>query len=148
MPNAYTRLLLQLLAVLLAVAPSFSAWSATAWTFAVSGDSRNCGNAVMPAIAAAVHANGDPFHWHLGDLRRTRGADVRSHVYGTLTGRVDGVGEVALRFHELDKVALQRARSADYEAADAAFSFAENPLLERLGSSPPAPSCLVHGHEN
>ncbi len=102
----------------------------------------------MPAIAAAVHANGDPFHWHLGDLRRTRGADVRSHVYGTLTGRVDGVGEVALRFHELDKVALQRARSADYEAADAAFSFAENPLLERLGSSPPAPSCLVHGHEN
>lgn len=41
----------------------------TAWTFAVSGDSRNCGDLVMPAIAARVKAEGDAFYWHLGDLR-------------------------------------------------------------------------------
>jgi hypothetical protein len=39
------------------------------WTFAVSGDSRNCGDFVMPAIAARVKAEGDAFYWHLGDLR-------------------------------------------------------------------------------
>jgi hypothetical protein len=45
------------------------------WTFAVSGDSRNCGNLVMPAIAAAVNREGAQFYWHLGDLRRIRGID-------------------------------------------------------------------------
>lgn len=39
------------------------------WTFAVSGDSRNCGDFVMPAIAAKVKAEGDLFYWHLGDFR-------------------------------------------------------------------------------
>ena len=43
--------------------------SAAAWTFAVSGDSRNCGDFVMPAIAAKVKAEGDVFYWHLGDFR-------------------------------------------------------------------------------
>ena len=40
-----------------------------AWTFAVSGDSRNCGDFVMPAIAAKVKAEKDAFYWHLGDFR-------------------------------------------------------------------------------
>ncbi len=40
-----------------------------AWTFAYSGDSRNCGDFVMPAIAADVRAEGDQFYWHLGDFR-------------------------------------------------------------------------------
>ncbi len=40
-----------------------------AWTFAVSGDSRNCGDVVMPAIAAAVLHNHAEFYWHLGDFR-------------------------------------------------------------------------------
>jgi hypothetical protein len=40
-----------------------------AWTFAVSGDSRNCGDFVMPAIAAKVKAESDVFYWHLGDFR-------------------------------------------------------------------------------
>ena len=40
-----------------------------AWTFAVSGDSRNCGDFVMPAIAAKVKAENDAFYWHLGDFR-------------------------------------------------------------------------------
>ena len=46
-----------------------------AWTFAVSGDSRNCGDMVMPAIATAVKAEGDAFYWHLGDLRKTSAPD-------------------------------------------------------------------------
>jgi len=39
------------------------------WTFAVSGDSRNCGDFVMPAIASKVIAEKDAFYWHLGDFR-------------------------------------------------------------------------------
>jgi len=39
------------------------------FTFAVSGDSRNCGDFVMPAIAAKVKAEKDAFYWHLGDFR-------------------------------------------------------------------------------
>lgn len=43
--------------------------SNSTWTFAVSGDSRNCGDFVMPAIAAKVKAQKDAFYWHLGDFR-------------------------------------------------------------------------------
>jgi len=39
------------------------------WKFAVSGDSRNCGDIVMPAIAAGVLKDGARFYWHLGDFR-------------------------------------------------------------------------------
>lgn len=39
------------------------------WYFAVSGDSRNCGDVVMPAIAAGVAQSGASFYWHLGDFR-------------------------------------------------------------------------------
>ena len=39
------------------------------WNFAVSGDSRNCGNIVMPAIAADATKNDAVFYLHLGDLR-------------------------------------------------------------------------------
>jgi hypothetical protein len=39
------------------------------WSFAVSGDSRNCGDVVMPGIAARVKQSGASFYWHLGDLR-------------------------------------------------------------------------------
>lgn len=39
------------------------------WTFAVSGDSRNCGDFVMPVIASRVKAERDAFYWHLGDFR-------------------------------------------------------------------------------
>jgi hypothetical protein len=42
-----------------------------AWTFAVSGDSRNCGNVIMPAIAAGAKKDNATFYWHLGDLRAT-----------------------------------------------------------------------------
>jgi hypothetical protein len=45
------------------------------WTFAVSGDSRNCGDFVVPAIAAKVKAEKDTFYWHLGDFRAMSGPD-------------------------------------------------------------------------
>lgn len=40
-----------------------------AWKFAISGDSRNCGDIVMPAIATGVLSDGATFYWHLGDFR-------------------------------------------------------------------------------
>jgi hypothetical protein len=41
-----------------------------AWQFAVSGDSRDCGDVVMPGIAAQVLEKHAAFYWHLGDFRR------------------------------------------------------------------------------
>lgn len=62
-----------LLLALFAVATLASAQTTQAptkdWSFAVSGDSRNCGDFVMPVIAADVRAEGDQFYWHLGDFR-------------------------------------------------------------------------------
>src|ERR1700730_13197076 len=45
------------------------AQNAAPWKFAVSGDSRNCGDIVMPAIASGVLATRAEFYWHLGDFR-------------------------------------------------------------------------------
>jgi hypothetical protein len=39
------------------------------WRFIVSGDSRNCGDVVMPTIAAHSAQFAPAFYWHLGDLR-------------------------------------------------------------------------------
>jgi hypothetical protein len=39
------------------------------WVFAVSGDSRNCGDLVVPAIAADAKKHNPLFYWHLGDFR-------------------------------------------------------------------------------
>lgn len=66
-----------LLAVLLAAAPAPHR-RATArpdrpagqWHFALSGDSRNCGDVVMPAIARSVRSRQAAFYWHLGDFRK------------------------------------------------------------------------------
>lgn len=46
-----------------------AATSNAAWKFAISGDSRNCGDIVMPAIARGVIQSGAQFYWHLGDFR-------------------------------------------------------------------------------
>ena len=43
--------------------------SAVVLRFAASGDSRNCGDVVMPGIAAKVRAEQLAFYWHLGDFR-------------------------------------------------------------------------------
>jgi hypothetical protein len=45
------------------------------WNFAVSGDSRNCGDVVVPAIAAGAIKNKSAFYWHLGDVRAIYGID-------------------------------------------------------------------------
>lgn len=37
------------------------------WRFIVSGDSRNCGDVVMPTIAAHSSRYTPSFYWHLGD---------------------------------------------------------------------------------
>jgi len=74
---ARTALLILLLltnAALLGTAgakPRKSAQAPAPWHFAVSGDSRNCGDIVMPAIAAGAHQSKAAFYWHLGDLRAT-----------------------------------------------------------------------------
>ena len=45
------------------------------WRFAVSGDSRNCGDVVMPGIAKSVLEHKVEFYWHLGDFRLGYGID-------------------------------------------------------------------------
>jgi hypothetical protein len=47
----------------------------SAWSFAVSGDSRNCGDVVMPAIAAGALRHDVKLYWHLGDFRAMYGVD-------------------------------------------------------------------------
>jgi len=49
--------------------------SESTWRFAVSGDSRNCGDVVMPAIAKSVLEHKVEFYWHLGDFRLGYGID-------------------------------------------------------------------------
>src|SRR6202051_1326475 len=46
-----------------------------AWRFLASGDSRNCGDVVMPGIAETAKKNQAAFYWHLGDLRLTTNFD-------------------------------------------------------------------------
>src|ERR1051325_1020693 len=43
--------------------------SGKTWNFVVSGDSRNCGDVIMPAIAQGAVNDHAAFYWHLGDLR-------------------------------------------------------------------------------
>jgi hypothetical protein len=64
MIEAYMKILLLLLGPLMALAAD-----GPTWKFAVSGDSRNCGDIVMPAIASGVLASRSEFYWHLGDFR-------------------------------------------------------------------------------
>jgi hypothetical protein len=52
------------------LAMTLSASAQQSWQFAVAGDSRNCGDIVMPAIAKSVQATKAQFYWHLGDFRK------------------------------------------------------------------------------
>ncbi|HEY4899623.1 MAG TPA: hypothetical protein VIH91_02270 [Terriglobales bacterium] len=61
--------ILLLAGCLYAQQPPQNQGSGGAWRFAVSGDSRNCGDIVMPAIAQGVRRDGASFYWHLGDYR-------------------------------------------------------------------------------
>jgi hypothetical protein len=57
-------------------APAPAGVSTTGLRFVVSGDSRNCGDVVVPAIAAGAARDGAAFYWHLGDLRALYDFDV------------------------------------------------------------------------
>jgi hypothetical protein len=62
--------------LLLAGMPAWSQQPAQGpWHFAVSGDSRNCGDVVMPTIAKGVLQHHAEFYWHLGDFRAMYGVD-------------------------------------------------------------------------
>jgi Calcineurin-like phosphoesterase len=45
------------------------------WHFVISGDSRNCGDFIMPAIAEGASRHRAAFYWHLGDFRAMRAPD-------------------------------------------------------------------------
>ena len=60
---------------LCALLASATAPAGASWNFVVAGDSRNCGDVVMPSIAAAAHQQHAAFYWHLGDLRAITGMD-------------------------------------------------------------------------
>jgi hypothetical protein len=64
-----------------------SAALAQTWTFAVAGDSRNCGDVVMPAIASGVKANGAAFYWHLGDFRKMYDFDEDMQAEAAAAGK-------------------------------------------------------------
>jgi hypothetical protein len=59
----------------LAAQPAAAQAAGETWRFVASGDSRNCGDVVMPGIAETAKKNQAAFYWHLGDLRLTTGFD-------------------------------------------------------------------------
>ena len=67
--------MLSLVAVVACTALGQGSSRLAAWKFAVSGDSRNCGDVVMPEIAAGAQHDVAAFYWHLGDLRRITEVD-------------------------------------------------------------------------
>lgn len=67
-------------ATVAALSGTLPAQSGGPWHFAVSGDSRNCGDVVMPAIAASAKADGAAFFWHLGDDRAIYDFDQDYHA--------------------------------------------------------------------
>jgi len=58
-----------LILLLVSAAATACAQTAGSWRFTVGGDSRNCGDVVMPEVAAGTRAEGALFYWHLGDFR-------------------------------------------------------------------------------
>ena len=67
--------------------------SAPTWTFAVSGDSRNCGDVVVPAIAADALKHEVTFYWQLGDLRKTSSPDEDFIEEKVVEGHPTNLGE-------------------------------------------------------
>jgi len=83
--------MLQKFALCVVSLTAVAAWaqqsSDKSWRFAVSGDSRNCGDVVMPAIAKSVIQNHAAFYWHLGDFRAMYDVDedMQDRYSGKLT---------------------------------------------------------------
>src|SRR5947208_5681669 len=68
-------------------APPTAAASDGSWHFVVAGDSRNCGDVVMPAIAQAAKNNDAKFYWHLGDYRAIYTFDEDMVQANTMAGK-------------------------------------------------------------
>lgn len=77
LPFSLPKSLLVSSALIVALSPlgTCAQSAGSSWTFAVSGDSRDCGDFVVPAIAADVKAEKDAFYWHLGDFRKIQKPD-------------------------------------------------------------------------
>jgi hypothetical protein len=83
-------LILAALAALLPCIARAQGSSNGTWRFAVSGDSRNCGDVVMPAIAKSALENNVEFYWHLGDFRVGNAIDEdMANQYGKTLTAVD-----------------------------------------------------------
>jgi hypothetical protein len=84
--------------LVLAAAAARGQEPAGTWYFAVSGDSRDCGDLVMPKIARDVEdlraTTPAQLYWHLGDFRRLYGPDCdvvkRTHPDWDCKGRPEG----------------------------------------------------------
>ena len=103
------------------------------WRFAVAGDSRNCGDVVMPAIAEQALQHRVAFYWHLGDFRWMSNVDEdMQHEYGdTLSldayrriGWGDFITHQMLPFGSVP-VYLGMGNHELYESADHAKSHAD-----------------------
>jgi hypothetical protein len=84
--GSFTLLTLTLLAATLSAQNPAAA--SGPWKFAISGDSRNCGDIVMPAIAQGLRNDGAAFYWHLGDYRAIYTFDEdyhHTHPQATIT---------------------------------------------------------------
>ncbi len=62
------------------------------WRFIVSGDSRNCGDVVMPSIAADSARYAPSFYWHLGDLRAIYKTDEDMEAASAKNGQILSCG--------------------------------------------------------
>jgi hypothetical protein len=65
----YSRRMLMFVVICTCAASAQSGSDNQTWRFAVSGDSRNCGNVIMRGIQEGVKRDQAAFYWHLGDLR-------------------------------------------------------------------------------
>lgn len=63
------------------------------WYFAISGDSRNCGDIVMPAIAADALQHDVAFYWQLGDLRKIADVDEDFVAERTMQGKAANLAD-------------------------------------------------------
>lgn len=91
------------------------------WRFAVSGDSRNCGDVVMPAIAASAQKQGADFYWHLGDFRYIHTIDE------------DIQHEGVYRTHPLDQAAYLKMAWGDF-VANQMVPFGATPVFLAIGN--------------
>ena len=62
------------------------------WRFIVSGDSRNCGDVVMPSIASHSARYAPSFYWHLGDLRAIYKTDEDMEAASAKKGQILSCG--------------------------------------------------------